>query len=203
MRHSRLASLNFMALCCVLGLFTKKLINPLANVITESLHIPGGISTGFSIMFLVVAVEVVRGKTPYSGQRPVNQACCGKQNGARKNSWRYCGTLMGVVQGFLALCLGRIGSMGFLAPLGYLMPGAAIDLVYGISDRFGFDRTERMVFANALAAVMASVTANVIVFRLWGPVLLLYLCVSATSGTIYGFLGALVAGKLKRAGLGG
>ena len=59
MRQSRLSKLNFMALCCVLGLFTKKLINPLANVITEALHIPGGISTGFSIMFLVVAAEVV------------------------------------------------------------------------------------------------------------------------------------------------
>ena len=137
MRHSRLASLNFMALCCVLGLFTKKLINPLANVITEALHIPGGISTGFSIMFLVVAAEVVRG---------------GRQN---NDAWKYCGTLMGMVQGFLALCLGRIGSMGLLAPLGYLVPGVAIDLVYGLGRCFGFDRTERMVFSNALAAVMA------------------------------------------------
>ena len=183
MRQSRLANLNFMALCCVLGLFTKKLINPLANVITESLHIPGGISTGFSIMFLVVATEVVRG------------------GGKRTGAWNHCGALMGAVQGFLALCLGRIGSMGLLAPLGYFMPGVAIDLVYGLSHRFGLDRTERMVFSNALAAVMASVTANVIVFRLWGPVLLLYLCVSAVSGTIYGYLGSVVAGKLQRAGL--
>lgn len=180
MRQSRLSSLNFMALCCVLGLFTKKLINPLANVITESLHIPGGISTGFSIMFLVVAAEVVRGGSP-------------------KEMWKSCGSLMGAVQGFLALCLGRIGSMGLLAPLGYFMPGAAIDLVYSLSYRFGFDRTERMVFSNALAAVMASVTANIIVFRLWGPVLLLYLCVSALSGTVYGFLGTMIAGRLTRA----
>ena len=179
MRQSRLANLNFMALCCVLGLFTKKLINPLANVITDSLHIPGGISAGFSIMFLVVAAEVVRG---------------GIQDGC---GWKHSGTLMGAVQGFLALCLGRIGSMGLLAPLGYLVPGAAIDLIYGLSDRFGFARIERMVFANALAAVMASVTANVIVFRLWGPVLLLYVCVSAVSGTLYGLLGSVVAGRLK------
>lgn len=182
MRQSRLANLNFMALCCVLGLFTKKLINPLANVITDSLHIPGGISAGFSIMFLVVAAEVVRG-----GDKTV------------ADSWRHCGALMGAVQGLLALCLGRIGSMGLLAPLGYLVPGMSIDLIYGLSDRFGFSRTERMVFANALAAVMASVTANMIVFRLWGPVLLLYLCVSAVSGTIYGFVGAMVVGRLPKA----
>ena len=57
----------------------------------------------------------------------------------------------------------------------------------------------RFVGANALAAVMASVTANVIVFRLWGPVLMLYLCVSAFSGTVYGYLGTIVAEKLRRA----
>jgi len=67
-----------------------------------------------------------------------------------------------------------------------------------IRGRFGV-RTKRMVFANALAAVMASVTANMIVFRLWGPVLLLYLCVSAVSGTIYGFVGAMVVGRLPKA----
>ena len=187
MRQSRLSKLNFMALCCVLGLFTKKLINPLANVITEALHIPGGISTGFSIMFLVVAAEVIwpdRQRTQYAGSgKPL----------------KYCGTIMGAVQGFLALCLGRVGSMGILAPVGYIVPGMAIDLVYGLSSRFKLDRTERMVFANGLAAVMASVTANVIVFHLWGPVLFLYLCVSAFSGTMYGFLGSVVAEKLRRA----
>ena len=187
MRQSRLSKLNFMALCCVLGLFTKKLINPLANVITEALHIPGGISTGFSIMFLVVAAEVVwldRQRNQYSESgKPL----------------KYCGTIMGAVQGFLALCLGRVGSMGILAPLGYIVPGMAIDLIYGLADHFKLDRTERMVFANALAAVLASVTANVIVFRLWGPILFLYLCVSAFSGTLYGFLGSVVAGKLRKA----
>ena len=50
-----------MAFCCVLGLVTKKLINPMANVITEALHIPGGISTGFSLMVLVIAAEIVCG----------------------------------------------------------------------------------------------------------------------------------------------
>ena len=187
MRQSRLSKLNFMALCCVLGLFTKKLINPLANVITEALHIPGGISTGFSIMFLVVAAEVV-----WQGRQRT-------QDGGSGKPLKYCGTIMGAVQGFLALCLGRVGSMGILAPIGYIVPGMAIDLVYGLAERFKLDRTERMVFANALAAVLASVTANVIVFRLWGPVLFLYLCVSAFSGTLYGFLGSVVAGKLRKA----
>lgn len=174
MRLSKLSMLNFMALCCVLGLVTKKLINPFANIITEALHIPGGISTGFSIMFLVIAAEVV------------------KMKGS--------GTMMGTVQGFLALAMGRIGSMGILAPIGYIVPGMCVDLVYHLQKAFKLSQLERMVFANALAAVMASVTANLIVFRLRGPVLWLYLCISATSGTIYGFLGSAIVTRL-RAGI--
>ena len=190
MKQTRLSKLNFMALCCVLGLFTKKLINPFANLITESLHIPGGISTGFSIMFLVIASEIVWDDS----FRSKNQNDDKKQVPSRLV--KHCGILMGIVQGFLALCLGRVGSMGLLAPIGYIIPGIAVDLIYCLSNRFGFNRTERMVFANALAAVMASVVANIIVFSLRGPVLWLYLCVSATSGTIYGFLGVAIAGRL-------
>lgn len=170
MKHKRLFHLNVMALCCVLGLFTKKLINPFANIITESLHIPGGISTGFSIMFLVIAAELVQ--TPRSG------------------------ALMGTAQGLLALAMGRIGSMGLLAPIGYIVPGVAIDLVYRLSGFCRLSRTERMVAANGAAAVMASVTANVIVFHLQGTALWLYLCVSAASGSLYGLLGAAVAARL-------
>ena len=170
MKNSKLHMLIFMALCCSLGLFVKKLVNPLANVVTEALHIPGGISTGFSIMFLVVAAEIVRMK--------------------------HSGMMMGAVQGFLALALGRIGSMGILAPLGYFVPGMAIDVVYFLQRYLKLTRTERMVLANALAAMMASVTANIVVFHLSGPVLLLYLCVSLTSGSIYGFLGSLIVVRL-------
>lgn len=170
MKSHRLFTLNVMALCCILGLFTKKLINPFANVITEALHIPGGVSTGFSIMFLVIAMELVQ--TPRSG------------------------VMMGTVQGLLALIMGRVGSMGLLAPIGYIVPGLVIDLVYRLCRRSVFSRTDRMVIANGLAAVMASVTANFIVFHLHGPVLWLYLCVSATCGSLYGILGSTVAARL-------
>ena len=106
------------------------------------------------------------------------------------------GTLMGTVQGFLALALGRIGSMGILAPLGYIVPGMTIDLVYSLQKYLKMSRVERMMLANGLAALMASVTANVLVFHLKGLVLLLYLCVSLTSGSIYGYLGSVIAVRL-------
>lgn len=41
---------------------------------------------------------------------------------------RYLGTLMDTVQEFLALALGRVGSMGIFIPLGFMMTGIAIDL---------------------------------------------------------------------------
>lgn len=173
MKYQKLFALNVMALCCVLGLFTKKLINPFANIITEALHIPGGISTGFSIMFLVIAAELLH--------------------------MRHAGVMMGTVQGFLALAMGRVGSMGLFAPIGYIVPGLAIDLVYRRMMYGKKLQTDRMVIANGLAAVMASVTANVLVFHLWGPVLWLYLCVSATSGCLYGFLGSAIVTRLGKA----
>lgn len=181
MKNSKLAKLNFMALCCVLGMVVKKIINPFANIITEALHIPGGISTGFSIMFLVIATEVVRGQ----------------QTDDLDDDIRKCGTLMGTVQGFLSLALGRVGSMGIFMPIGFIVPGISIDLVYYLQKYMKFSQIERMVFANALAAIMASVTANVIVFHLHGPVLGLYLSVSGVSGIIYGFLGSSIAARLR------
>ena len=102
MRNTNLKTLMFMALCCDLGLLAKKIISPAANVITDSLHIPGGISTSFSLMFLVIA-----------------------------------------------------------------------------------------------ASLTASLTANLIVFRLRGIVLLLYLLISATSGSLCGLLAQRVTARLK------
>ena len=102
MKKTDLRSLIFMALCCDLGLFAKKLISPAANFITEFLHIPGGIATSFSLMFLVIAAALM----PFP----------------------LCATVMGVVQSLLALCFGMTGSMGALAPIGYILPGIVIDL---------------------------------------------------------------------------
>ncbi len=169
MKKSKLTLLIFMALCCALGLFAKKLVNPIANLMTDSLHIPGGISAGFSLMFLVIAAELVK--------------------------HRHCGTTMGAVQGMLALITGRVGSMGALMPLGYLLPGVVIDGVYMLMK--SFPKEERMVCANMAAAVTASLTANAIVFHLWGAVLCLYMAVSATSGFLFGLLGAAMVKRLQ------
>jgi hypothetical protein len=170
MKRYDLRTLIFLALCCDLGLFTKRLISPAANLVTDALHIPGGVGTSFSLMFLVVAAVVIG------------------ENG--------CAAIMGAVQSVIALSLGMVGSMGMLSAVGYILPGVLIDLLLLALKHTTLPMKERMVCVNAAAAVCASLTANVIVFRLGGAALLLYLCVSATTGTLCGWLGAGIVQKL-------
>lgn len=171
MKNYPLRTVVFLALCCDLGLFSKRLIGPMANILTDALHIPGGIGTSFSLMFLVIAVMLV----PHFG----------------------CGTIMGTVQSALALGFGMVGSMGALSPIGYILPGIAIDLLARLTRNARLSSRDRMALMNAAAAICASLTANWIVFRLRGVVLLLYVCVSATTGTLCGMLGASIVRRLK------
>lgn len=172
MRKTRLKYLIFMALCCDLGLFTKRLIAPAANIITDSLHIPGGVATAFSLMFLVIAAALLPPRFGYA-------------------------TLMGAVQSVLALAMGMVGSMGILAPIGYIMPGVVIDCVLAVSRKLRLPMELQLVIANALAGMTASLTANLIVFRLHGLVLLVYLSVATTCGAICGLLAGWATDRLK------
>lgn len=158
----------FMALCCALGLTAKKLISPAANLVTGFLHIPGGIGTSFSLLFLVIAAALV--------ELPG------------------CAALIGAVQSVLALGFGSVGSMGMLAPIGHIVPGLVIDAVLWLSR----SRAEAgVVTASILGSIAACLCANALVFHLWGVVLLLYAGVSATSGAICGFLASALVRRLR------
>lgn len=171
MKRFNLRALIFMALCCDLGLISKKLISPAANVITEALHIPGGVATSFSLLFLVIAASLV--------------------------SIPGCATLMGTVQSVLALAFGMTGSMGILSPIGYILPGIVIDLVFFISRKMPAPEIKNYIMiASIVGSAAAALVANVIVFRLWGLVLAVYLLVSATSGVISGLLAILLNERL-------
>lgn len=168
MKKLKLMQLIFMALCCDLGLFAKKLIAPAANLLTDAMHIPGGIGTGFSLMFLVVAASLV-----------------GRFG---------CGALMGAVQSALALAMGMAGSMGALAPVGYILPGLAIDLAL----RAFRKRSDGGVMAASVAASLAAcLAANAIVFRLKGLPLLLYGSVACTTGAICGLTASALVARLR------
>ena len=171
MKRLRLRRLIFMALRCDLGVLSKKLIAPAANLITELLHIPGGIGAGFSLMFLVIAATFV--------------PCFG------------AATLMGAVQSGIALCMGTAGSMGALAPIGYILPGLAIDLVMLLARKARLGRDKALVLANVCASVTACLVSDLIVFHLRGAVLALYLCVASVTGAVCGLLAGVCVKKLE------
>ena len=169
----KLRKLLFWTLCCVLGFFGKTIISPVTNLLSDLTNIPGGIGTAFSLMFLVVAAECV----PKFG-------CC---------------ALMGLVQGMLAIATGRIGAMGLLSPLGYILPGMAIDLALMFARSVRMKRICRTMTANILASVTASLTANLIVFRMKGTALLMYLGTAALCGAVCGLLASRAAALAERA----
>ncbi len=167
-KHAKLRQLLFWALCCDLGLFAKRLIAPVGNLITDALHIPGGVGTSFSLMFLVIGCCTV----PRFGS----------------------GALMGLVQSVLAVLFGMTGSMGILAPIGYVIPGLIVDIVLWAGRRGHLDKMVSCLLANMLSSAAAALTANIIVFRLRGLVLALYVAVSLFTGAVSG----LAAGRAVR-----
>ena len=158
MKKKSLEQLILATLCCDFGLVAKKLISPAADIVTEFLHIPGGIATSFSLMFLVTGAALI--------QR------------------RGCATLMAVIQSMLAFSFGMTGSMGVLAPVAYILPGIMIDTCLMISQKIYTKPTSGILVASVLSSVCACLVANILVFRLNGIVLLLYVFVSATSGSV-------------------
>ena len=166
-----LTSLIFMAICCDLGIISKKLISPFANVATEFLHIPGGIATTFSLMFIVI--------------------------GACICDFLGCATLMCVVQSMIALLIGHTGSMGMLVIIAYIVPGIVIDLLMLCKKHF-FKKTtvEFIAVTNAVSGVSAAACANIITFRLSGLVLVIYLLVAFTAGCIFGAVASIVIKRL-------
>ena len=171
MKEGNLQNMVFWAFCCAMGLFCKRLIGPAANLITGWLHIPGGISSSFSLMFLAVG-----------GVLAPHPKCC---------------TIMSAVQSLLALAMGRVGSMGLLSPIGYILPGIVMDLVFAYGRKRDLPEADTLMIANALGAVCAALIANLLVFRLWGLLLLCYVCVAATAGMLFGWLGCVLVRRLR------
>lgn len=171
MNKYTLRTLVFLTLCCDMGLFAKRLIAPVANIITDFIRIPGGIGTSFSLMFLVIAAGIV--------------------------SVKGCATLMSFVQSMIALSLGMVGSMGALSPIGYVVPGIIIDIVFLIGRRVGSGGRITMVIANMLSAAAAGLTANIIVFHLTAVPLALYISVALISGCLCGLMGYSLSCKLR------
>ena len=97
---------------------------------------------------------------------------------------------MGLVQSVLAVLFGMTGSMGILAPIGYIIPGLIIDIVLWVGRKNRLEKQVACCLANMLSSAAAALTANIIVFRLRGIVLALYVAVSLFSGAVSGLAAA-------------
>ncbi|MBR2762601.1 MAG: hypothetical protein IKD66_15700 [Solobacterium sp.] len=160
MKRIQLRKLLYMAICCDLGIISKRLISPFANVLTDALHVPGGIGTSFSLMFLVI--------------------------GAALTDTFGSGLLMGALQSGIALALGATGSLGALSPIAYMIPGIAIDLVFLLLRRA--KKETAVMAACIIAPLTASLTANALIFQLKGVVLLLYAGIACSTGALCGLI---------------
>ncbi len=171
MKNIRVRDLILLAFFADIGFLSKRLIAPLANVLTDFLRVPGGIGTSFSLMFLVIGACLIRRKGAASA--------------------------MALVQCVLAMSLGMTGAMGMMSPIGYIMPGIVIDLILAVCDRYRMDLPVSMIIANAAGSFTAALTADFIVFRLRGAVLALYLLIALISGGICGFLAPVIFRRIR------
>ena len=158
---SLMRALSVMIICVFCGIIAKKLLNPFANAATTALHVPGGISTGVSLMFLVIASVITKRK--------------------------WCASAMGITQAGAALTLGSVGSMGILMPLAYLIPAAVIDLIMLLPENEIITVRLKAFAANILSSVSAAVFADLAVFRLPVKALTVYLLLAALTGAVCGF----------------
>ena len=162
--------LTLMAFCLLLGLLTKRIISPVTNVLTDFFRIPGGsASVGFSIAFLVIGREAV----PFFGSA----------------------TLMGLIQGLLALAMGMSGYQGPLAVFTYTLPGLIIDCSALVMKNRGFPY---FLCASVLSCIGSALLSNILVFHLTGAAQALWLLLAACSGLIGGSCAYLLHSRVKK-----
>ncbi len=154
--------LILIAVLAALGIATKPIIVPLAHLISGPLFIPGGaLAGGLYMLWLVIGF----GLTQKYGTA----------------------TLIGLVQAFMIMGAGIIGSHGILSLISYTLPGIAVDVTLYITGH-RICCLPCAFLAGMMANLGGTVSVNFIFFRLpWIP-LMLSLCVSALSGGLGGIL---------------
>ena len=165
-KNSLVSDLLIMVVLCFAGVFCKKLINPAANVVTDSLHVPGGISSSVSLMFLVIAAGITKR--------------------------RWSASAMGIMQAGTALAMGSMGSMGYLLPVAYVVPGVVIDAIMLIGEKIHLSSRVSAFIANILSSVTAALFADLVVFHLPVKPLTVYLCLATLTGSICGYIAGTV-----------
>ena len=158
-----LRDLLIITLMAALGMAIKPLLQPFSRLLLNAFLIPGGvIFGGFYMMWLALARGLV--KKPGSG------------------------LLAAFIQGVTALALGLSPSSGILSLATYLLPGAAVELSFGLPGKGAASRAARFL----LSCVLANLTGIGIVILIRGfgrqPTVILMI-----AGGLSGGLGGLLA----------
>jgi hypothetical protein len=170
-KYKDLRELIFMALCCLLGLFTKQLISPVTNAVTDLIRMPGGgMAGGLSMAFLLL--------------------------GATFSSRRWAGTFMGFLQGLLALAFGMSGYQGIYAIFTYTVPGIAIDAMR-LLWRGEYWQNGFFLLTCCLANASTAVASNLLVFHFHGLIFLLWVTLAACAGFFGGAMAGLIYKRLR------
>jgi hypothetical protein len=163
------------AMTAALSIAVKMVANPMAQLVTSPLYIPGGIAAGGFYMLFIVLVPAVTGK-------------------------RGTALLTALVQAVLVTLLGTPGSHGVASLLTYTLPGLAVEAVWLLSGRQAGGAV--CCFAAGICANIAgSYAVNLVFFRLPIVPLLLSLCVAALAGGLGGWAAYGLALRLRRSAM--
>jgi hypothetical protein len=175
MRKLRLADYILIAMTVAMSIAVKAVVNPMAQIVTGPLFIPGGVAAGGFYMLFVVMPPAVSGK-------------------------RGTALLTALLQAILVMILGAPGSHGAASLFTYTAPGLAVEAVWLLSGKQAGGPV--CCFAAGIAAnVAGSYAVNLLLFRLPVVPLLLSLCVAALAGGLGGWAAYGLAGRLRRLGI--
>jgi len=174
-KYYRLADYLLIAMTAALSIAVKTAVNPMAQLLTGPLFIPGGVAAGGFYMLFIVLVPAVTGK-------------------------RGAALLTALVQAVLVIILGTPGSHGAASLLTYTLPGLAAEVVWLLSGARAGGPV--CCFAAGICANLAgSYAVNLLLFRLPIVPLLLCLSVAALSGGLGGWAAYALAGRIRRLGI--
>jgi hypothetical protein len=167
-----LRDLLIITLMAALGMAVKPLLQPFSRLMLNAFQVPGGvIFGGFYMMWLALA----RGLADRPGG----------------------GILAALIQGVVALALGLSPASGVLSLATFLLPGAAVELAFGIPGRGTLSLAGRYLSSCVLANLTG--VGMVILIRGFGrqPAIVL-LILGGLSGILGGLLAFAVSARIPR-----
>ena len=155
----------------MLGLFVKRFISPVTNLVTDLVRMPGGgVAGGICMSFLVL--------------------------GAAMSHRRWAGSYIGFMQGLLALAFGLSGYQGIFSLVTYTIPGVVTD-VTRILWRGAKNNNAFFILTTCMANVSTAFMSNALVFHFHGLTFMLWVALAASAGLLGGFISSVLYKRLQ------